>query len=169
MENITITHLEDTIYGRNSRDLRQTALKNSREGAYAALETFYHSFNQRSLQVLERVWTPNDLIQLNNPLGGIERGYKPIKDLYQRIFEGSAKVWVEFYDIVEYFDNNTAIFAGRERGEFELGDITIPLDIRTTRIFHYLGSDLGWRQTHHHGSIDEPNLLQQYQNAVKGN
>ncbi|MCA9935449.1 MAG: hypothetical protein H6662_11830 [Ardenticatenaceae bacterium] len=46
------------------------------------------------------------------------------------------------------------------------GGVTLPLHIRTTRVFHYLGAELGWRQVHHHGSIDDPDLLRAYQTAV---
>lgn len=154
-------------YGKLAKDLRFAALESTELGARAALESFYYAFNNQSLTVFKDVWAPDPLIQLNNPLGGILRGYKSILELYRQIFEGPANVWVEFLDIVEYLDNNVVVFAGRERGEFTLGEMTLPLDIRTTRMFKYLDNELGWRQIHHHGSIDNPKLLKQYQNAVK--
>lgn len=158
----------NTRYGKWAKDLRSEALEYTAEGARAALESFYYAFNNQSLAVFEKVWAPDPLIQLNNPLGGILRGYKPIVELYRQIFEGPAKVWVEFSDIVEYVDKNVAVFAGRERGEFTLDEVALPLEIRTTRIFKFIDRELGWRQIHHHGSIDNPELLKQYQNAVKG-
>ena len=54
---------------------------------------------------------------------------------------------------------------GRERGEFLLGETAINLAIRTTRIYKLI--DGRWRQVHHHGSIDDPELLAQYQSAIK--
>jgi len=39
------------------------------------------------------------------------------------------------------------------------------LNIRTTRIFHLV--DGRWRQIHHHGSIEDANLLAEYQNVVR--
>ena len=163
----TIT-MSDQVYGCQARDLRVTATDPSAVGAHAALESFYFAFNQRSLPVFDAVWAEDSLIQLNNPLGGIQRGHAPIRALYRRIFEGPARVWVELHDIVEYIGRETAVFAGRERGEFTLNGVTVPLNIRTTRIFHYLGSELGWRQVHHHGSIDTPSELHRYQSAVSG-
>ena len=161
-----IATLHETIIGRDARDLREVAVEHSAVGARAALETFYYAFNQKSLPVFDAIWANDPLIQLNNPLGGIQRGHTQIRELYRRIFEGPADVWVEFYDFVAYFDQNVAVYAGRERGSFTVNDTTIPLAIRTTRVFRYLGNGLGWRQVHHHGSIDDADLLRRYQTAV---
>lgn len=156
------------VLGRDAKNKQHLATTKTHDGARAILETFYYAFNQKSMTAFEPVWAPQALIQLNNPLGGIQRGYEPIQALYRRIFEGSAEVWVEFYDIVEYLSADMAVFAGRERGEFKQNDVSVTLNIRTTRVFGYLGAKLGWRQLHHHGSIDDAALLRQYQLAVKG-
>ena len=55
---------------------------------------------------------------------------------------------------------------GRERGEFCLGETRVELAIRTSRIYQLI--DGAWKQVHHHGSIDNPDLLAEYQSAVKG-
>ena len=155
-------------YGRGAIDRRREARAPTNDGARAALESFYFAFNQRSIEVLNDVWAPDPLITLNNPLGGIMRGIEEIRTLYQRIFTGPAQVWVEFYAIAEYVGLNTAIFAGRERGEFTRDGRTMSLAIRTSRVFQYLDESHGWRQVHHHGSIDDPTALAQYQQAVRG-
>lgn len=54
---------------------------------------------------------------------------------------------------------------GRERGEFRRGDTVLKLAIRTTRLFRLLAGH--WRQVHHHGSFDDPELLARYQEAVR--
>jgi hypothetical protein len=167
MRNRRWWYIDEQRYGREARNRLPEASAPTLEGAKAALESFYFSFNQRDLYVLERIWAQHDLIQLNNPLGGIQRGYAPIRALYQRIYEGPARVWVELYDIMVFFDGTSAVFAGKERGEFALDEITVPLDIRTTRFFSYF-EGTGWRQIHHHGSIDDAELLQTYQDAVSG-
>lgn len=155
-------------YGRDAIDRRVEAREPALEGARAALECFYFAFNQRSLDAFEAVWAQGPLISLNNPLGGIMRGLEDIRALYRGIFGGPARVWVEFYDIVEYAGQDTVVFAGRERGEFTRDGRVIPLAIRTTRVFQYFGGQLGWRLVHHHGSIDDPDSLAQYQRAVRG-
>lgn len=137
------------------------------DGALAALETFYYAFNNRSLDVLNAVWLDEPLVQLNNPIGGILRGADAIRSLYERVFTGPARVWVEFGDIVQFRLGDAIVFAGRERGEFVLGATVVPLAIRTSRVFA-LSSGIGWRQVHHHGSIDDPEMLRSYQLAVRG-
>jgi hypothetical protein len=155
-------------YGRTAANRIYQTNQHSIDGARALLESFYYSFNHCNMDVFSQVLANDELIQLNNPLGGILRGYKPIAELYQRIFTGPASVWVELSDIVEYQSNDMVIFAGREHGEFTKGEISISLSIRTSRVIQWLGSDFGWKQTHHHGSIEDPILLAEYQQAVRG-
>ena len=138
------------------------------EGATAALETFYHALNERSLELFRQIWLDHPLIQLNNPVGGIRRGIEPVSAVYARLFEGPVRVRVEFYDIVEYASSEVVVFAGRERGTYERDGEAHPLDIRTSRIFLYVPAQRGWRQIHHHGSIDQAEHLAQYQQAVLG-
>lgn len=161
------SHMISRIYGRNAIDRRVEARQPTLEGARAALECFYFAFNHRSLDAFETVWAQGPLISLSNPLEEIMRGLDDIRALYQRIFAGPAQVWVEFYDVVEYVGQDTVVFAGRERGEFMRDGRTIPLAIRTSRVFQYFGWQLGWRQVHHHGSIEDSEALAQYQRAVQ--
>ena len=155
-------------YGRAAINRINQTNRYSIDGARALLESFYYAFNHRNMDVFSQVWANDALIQLNNPLGGILRGYEPIANLYQGIFTGPANVWVELSDIVEYQSNDMVVFAGREHGEFTKGEISVSLSIRTSRIIQWLGTDVGWKQTHHHGSIDDSKLLAEYQQAVRG-
>jgi hypothetical protein len=122
--------------------------------------------NQHSLEMLTQIWFNHPLIQLNNPVEGILRGYEPIRDLYAKLFIGSLNIWVEFRHIVEYFSGETAIFAGEEHGEFTANDRIIPLRFRTSRCFQYSEKDGGWQQFHYYGSIDNAKLLETYQLAI---
>jgi hypothetical protein len=54
----------------------------------------------------------------------------------------------------------------RERGYFRLEENEVKLAIRTSRVFKKI--DGRWKQVHHHGSIDDPELLARYQTAVLG-
>lgn len=154
------------IYGRDSANQIEQASKSGIEGARMLIESFYYAFNHRDLDVLKQIWPDHELIQLNNPLGGILRGYEAIAALYGRIFTGPATVWVEFSDIVEFQTDDMVVFAGREHGEFTVNDQTLRLAIRTSRVVQWFGAEIGWRQVHHHGSIDNPELLAAYQQAV---
>ncbi len=83
---------------------------------------------------------------------------------YEKIFNGSGKIYVEFYD---YSINETEemFFAvGWERGSLIIGGQTIKLNIRTSRIFKKLNGI--WKQIHHHGSIDNSRLLENYQTII---
>ena len=130
-----------------------------------ALSVFYDAFNNRDLAKMADNWAQIDEIAMDNPVGGIKRGWKEIKEVYERIFNGKAKVYVEFYDYTIHEQGEMFFAVGRERGEFRIGETVVNLAIRTSRIFRLM--DGQWRQVHHHGSIDEPELLARYQRAVR--
>jgi hypothetical protein len=116
------------------------------------------------MQLMEQSWLNTDEISMDNPIGGIRCGWDEIKMGYDKIFNGKAKVYVEFYDFSIHKTENMFFATGRERGYFKTNEIEIPLAIRTTRIF--IKSNDEWKQIHHHGSIDNPELLKTYQDAV---
>jgi hypothetical protein len=138
----------------------------SMDGALAGLESFYYGFNNQDLDVLKKVWCNDGLIQLNNPVGGIVRGIDSIMKVYDKIFTSPASVWVSFTDIVYYATADMVVFAGTEVGEFVKNREAIALKIRTSRVFGYLDDEKSWFQIHHHGSIDNSDLLYRYQTAV---
>ena len=155
-------------YGREARKKTKNIYEADISGARALIETFYYAFNQRDIVTLSQVWVNHDLAQLYNPLGNILRGSADIMELYQLIFTGSGKVWVEFHEVVEYQTSDMVVFAGRERGEYTQAKDSLKLSIRTTRVVQWFGEQIGWKLTHHHGSIDDPGLLAKYQSRVKG-
>ena len=130
-----------------------------------ALSLFYTAFNNHDMELMERSWLNTEEISMDNPIGGIRRGWKAIAEGYDRIFNGKAKVYVEFYDYTIHKTENMFYATGRERGTFRTDSETLELAIRTTRIF--IKQEGAWRQIHHHGSIDEPALLKRYQQAVR--
>jgi ketosteroid isomerase-like protein len=134
-------------------------------GPLRVLSEFYDTFNNRDLEKMSRNWADTDEIAMDNPVGGVTRGWEEIKSVYKRIFNGPAKVYVEFYDYTLHETAEIFYAVGRERGEFHIGDTNIRLAIRTSRIYKL--TDGQWRQVHHHGSIDDPELLARYQKAVR--
>ncbi len=133
---------------------------------YQAIVQFYCAFNQRDLTMMEANWAQSDEIAMDNPLGGIKRGWQEIRQVYERIFSGAAQVYVEFFDYTIHETSVMFYAVGRERGYFRLGEQEVKLAIRTSRIFQKIGGR--WRQVHHHGSIDDPKLLEAYQTTVAG-
>jgi hypothetical protein len=162
-----ISH-SDKVYGRESANRIDGIHKHGIEGARLLMESFYFAFNNKDLEVFGKVWANHELIQLNNPLGGILRGYESIAASYEQIFTGAASVWIELSDLVEFQTEDMIVFAGRESGEFTKNNRTLPLAIRTSRVVQWFGPEIGWKQVHHHGSIDDSQLLNVYQQAVRG-
>jgi hypothetical protein len=156
----------DHAFGRDSRNRLSDVGDPSLEGALAALESFYFVFNNPSVNGMELLWLDDPLVQMNNPVGGVLRGASSLRELYQRVFAGRVRVWVEFYDIVLYHGGPVAVFCGRERGEYVIEGRVMPLSIRTSRVFAWSEST-GWKLVHHHGSIDDPRMLMDYQSAVR--
>lgn len=138
-------------------------------GAVAALETFYYAFNSRDLPVLAAVWFQHDLTQVDDPLGGVIRSTEAIVGGYRRSFAARRHVQVTFTEAATYDLGRTVMFAGRERGAYRRNDgRRVALDIRTSRLFGWDDSRARWAQLHHHGSIDDPFELADYQTIARG-
>jgi ketosteroid isomerase-like protein len=133
---------------------------------FQALVQFYHAFNSGDLEEMSRNWEQSEDIAMDNPLGGIKRGWPEIAGVYGAIFNGPAEVYVEYYDYTVHEHGDVFYAVGRERGFFRSGDRRLDLAIRTSRIFRKVGNR--WRQVHHHGSIEDAKLLAAYQTAVMG-
>lgn len=129
------------------------------------LAQFYNAFNNQDFELMSQNWLQNEEIAMDNPLGGIKRGWNEIKSVYNRIFRGKAKVYVEFYDYTIVGLDGGFCAIGRERGYVEIGEQKLDLAIRTSRIYKLI--DGIYKQIHHHGSIESPQLLKEYQELVK--
>ena len=148
---------ETAITGSESADVKVS------DPEFALIE-FYRAFNSCDLDLMSKNWEQTEQSSMSNPLGGLKRGWKPIKEVYERIFNGTAQVYVEFYDYTIHHSGVMFIAVGRERGYLQQGKNKINLSIRTSRTYR---QDCGrWYQIHHHGSIEAPKLLEQYQKAV---
>lgn len=133
---------------------------------YHALVQLYCAFNSGNIEMMSQNWGQSDDTAMDNPLGGIKRGWKEIKQVYERIFNGPVEVYVEYYDYTIHETAEMFYAVGRERGYFRLRGEDVNLAIRTSRIFQKI--DGRWRQVHHHGSIDDPQRLAVYQDAMMG-
>lgn len=131
-----------------------------------ALIHFYRAFSSRDLDALAVNWADGERPSMDNPIGGIRRGWPAIRDGYRTLFEGPARIQVTFHDYTQDGGSDWHLFVGREKGTCTVGETTIDLRIRTTRWFVKI--DGAWRQLHHHGSIESPALLADYQRAMLG-
>ncbi|MEK7166621.1 MAG: nuclear transport factor 2 family protein [Patescibacteria group bacterium] len=134
---------------------------------YQALVQFYCAFNGADMKMMSDNWAQSDEVAMDNPLGGIKRGWHEIRSVYEKIFNGNTKVYVEYFDYTIYEVADMFYTVGRERGYFHSVDTEVTLAIRTSRIFKKV--DGNWKQVHHHGSIEDPQLLAQYQSTILRN
>jgi ketosteroid isomerase-like protein len=130
-----------------------------------ALVQFYKAFNSRNLKMIDENFFPSDDVAIDNPLGGIRRGADQPHKMYEGIFKSPADVHVEFWDYTIHCVGDVFWAVGRERGTYLDGGAVKQLNIRTSRIFQLV--DGHWRQIHHHGSIEDAKLLEEFQSAVR--
>lgn len=131
---------------------------------FGALVEFYRAFNTRDRALMRTNWQASDRIAMDNPVGGIARGWGEIGPLYERLFRSPMNVHVEFFDYTLTETPDIAYAVGRERGSFVADGVAVPVAIRTSRVFERC--DGRWRQVHHHGSIEDADLLRRYQQAA---
>lgn len=134
--------------------------------ALDALIEFYRAFNAGDIAGLAAIWEDGDAPSMDNPIGGIRRGWDAIREGYLKLFAGSAKVQVTFHDFTSQGGSDWHLFVGREKGVCTTADASLDLRFRTTRWF--IRTNGLWRQLHHHGSIEEPALLADYQRMIFG-
>jgi len=133
--------------------------------ALDALIDFCRAFNASDLKALGANWADGEAPSIDNPIGGIRRGWPAIREGYAKLFNGPATVRVAFHDFSAQGNNDYHLFVGREKGLCETPAVRLELRIRTSRCFVKVRG--AWRQLHHHGSIDDPAILAEYQ-RVKG-
>ena len=102
---------------------------------YNALINFYTAFNNQNLKLMESNWLQTDEVSMSNPLGGIKRGWHDIREVYNKIFNGDANVYVEFYDYSIHSTEHMFLAVGHERGTLEINNKKIRLAIRTSRAY----------------------------------
>ncbi|UFW65916.1 nuclear transport factor 2 family protein [Rhizobium laguerreae] len=136
------------------------------DGPLDALIEFYRAFNAADMTGLEAVWVEGEAPSMDNPIGGIRRGWGAIAEGYSRLFEGQAKVQVVFHDFTSQGGEDWHLFVGRERGRCETPEERLDVAFRTTRWFVRMNDT--WRQLHHHGSVEDPEMLADYQRLIFG-
>jgi hypothetical protein len=125
-----------------------------------------HLHNSGDLDQLATCWAEGDAPTMDNPIGGVMRGWPAIRDGYSWLFNGPATLQVVFRDFTSQGGADWHLFAGRENGVCATPHETLELRMRTSRLF--VKTEGLWRQLHHHGSIEEPVVLADYQRAIYG-
>jgi hypothetical protein len=100
-----------------------------------ALISFYRAFNSQDIDALADNWVEGERPSMDSPIGGIRRGWSSIRDGYQKLFSGPAKVLVSFHDFTSDGGEDWHLFVGREKGVCVIAGTRINLRIRTTHWF----------------------------------
>jgi hypothetical protein len=95
-----------------------------------ALAQFYRAFNGRDLAGLAASWEASGEAVMDNPVGGIARGWEAIRSVYERLFASDSRLHVEFHDYTIHGSASIFYAVGRERGRFERGPVVLELAIR---------------------------------------
>jgi ketosteroid isomerase-like protein len=149
--------------------LTEVTGREARSGSGDALDAlidFYAAFNARDFDGLAANWEQGDAPSMDNPMGGIRRGWKSISEGYMKLFGGPGIVQVTFHDFSSQGGDDWHLFVGREFGTCTTPVEQMDVRFRTTRWFTRRGGT--WRQLHHHGSIEEAGMLAAYQKIVLG-
>lgn len=158
----------DYRFGPGSRNRLDATDEPGLAGAVAALETYYYALNRSDLPVLASLWADHVLVQADGPSGGTERSRGAITARARRMLDGAMDVHVVFTDAATYDLGDAVVFAGRERGTYRRNDgRRVALDVRSSRLFGWDDMDGRWVQLHHHGSIDDPFALADYQATIR--
>jgi len=115
-----------------------------------ANESFYSAFESLNVQQMESVWAKDAEIQCGHPGWRILRGWKPVMESWQRIFENTPQIRFMLTDVSIEVHGELAWVTLYENLNSSLEGQNVAAMILTTNIFRK-GPD-GWRMIHHHGS-----------------
>src|ERR1022692_4916498 len=103
--------------------------------ALQALAQFCRGLNSRNIEMMQQNWANSAEIAMDNPLGGIKRGWSEIRTTYEKLFDSKGAYRFEFYDYTLHEAGVLFYVVGRERGEIDVSGQPMKLAIRTSRIF----------------------------------
>ena len=130
------------------------------------ISQFYHAFNTRDINLMAENWSHSDSISMFNPAGGLKKGWKEIKEIYEHIFGEKFHYELELTDYQIQQSAEMFVVSGNVVGTIEDKGQKFTVQIRSTRIYEQECGN--WKQIHHHGSIINPSKLSEYQIAILG-
>lgn len=115
-----------------------------------ANERFYSAFESLNIGQMESVWAKDADIQCGHPGWRILRGWKPVMESWQRIFENTPQIRFMLTDVAIEVRGDLAWVTLYENLNSSLEGQNVAATILTTNIFRRAAD--GWRMIHHHGS-----------------
>ena len=68
-----------------------------------------------------RNWAQSDESVMDNPLGGIKRGWEEIRGVYERLFGSRSEYCFEFYDYTLHRGGRAVLCRGKGTGDVQDG------------------------------------------------
>lgn len=126
------------------------------------LSEYYHALNNGDIQLMKSNWSKEKSAAFTSPLGGIVHTHEAIVVAHNELFESPIDINVEYYDVHLTLMDNGFQAVGRERGIMKIGNESVNVGFRTSRLF--VKENGHYKQLHHHGSFEDV----QIQNKILG-
>jgi ketosteroid isomerase-like protein len=120
-----------------------------------ANENFYRAFETLKMEEMEKVWARDAEIQCGHPGWRILRGWAPVMESWQRIFENTPSMKFTLTDVKITLRGDLAWVTLYENLQSSIQGQNYSAAILTTNIFQKTAE--GWRMILHHGSsVSQP-------------
>jgi len=115
-----------------------------------ANQSFYRAFETLKIEAMENVWAKDAEIQCGHPGWRILRGWGPVMESWQRIFENTPSIQFTLTDVKIEVRGELAWVTQYENLASSIEGQTLSAVILTTNMFQKTAD--GWRMILHHGS-----------------
>jgi ketosteroid isomerase-like protein len=122
------------------------------DAVYEANERFYRALEQADLELMSAVWLHADWVKCVHPGWDLIVGWEPVRESWQRIFDGSTRMRVAATDVEIKVEGDFALVSCYEVLAIFLDSSRPPVSARTTatNLFQRVRGE--WRMIHHHAS-----------------
>src|ERR687894_3279814 len=126
-----------------------------------ASEQFYEALNRMingDPEPMMEVWSHGPDVTALHPLGGRQTGWEEVRASWEQVAQGFSEGEVSIEDLVVVpLSDDVAYTLGTEQGQATLGDETVSIDWRATKI--YRRGEGGWEMGLHHTHVS-PGLVE---------
>jgi len=129
-----------------------------------ANQAFYRAFETLQIEAMEQVWAKDADIQCGHPGWRILRGWGPVMESWQRIFENTPSMQFTLTDVNIHVSGGVAWVTLYENLNGSIQGQTFSAAILTTNVFQKTAD--GWRMILHHGSTVSQAADQKDSNTV---
>lgn len=117
---------------------------------------FYQAFESADLDIMMRIWSPDDGIACVHPMGKMLRGQTPVREGWRQIFRSGERMHFEVVQEQRNQDQGIAVHVVTENIYLH-GEVRARPPVVATNIYKL--TELGWRMIVHHASPSVLNTL----------